>query len=440
VDSGVLELLHIDDDLVDQRMVERALRDAPAPVRLTQALTLDDGTRALESGDFHVVLLDLDLGLHRDLEALEELQARGFRHPIVVIIEERCPERRAALARAGAADVIVRSEIDGPNLWRLTSQAAARAARDSDDAGVTLVAELSTPPMSFEAGDEVGPYVVEAVIGQGGMSTVYRVRHHRTNALHALKIVTAGRTVASARVELEATIQAAVLHPNVVPATDVIEISDEHIGLVMQYVAGPSLYEWATHRLRTGPERMSVLRQVVKGVRSMHVRGFIHRDLKPSNVLLERTRKGDWIARVADFGIAKVIGVEPQGGPLTLPGSMLGTPGYIAPEQIEDASQVTERADIFSLGCLVYLLCCGRPAFRGSTSIGLMMKIRMGEYVPPLEVRPDLPDRLVRVIEWALVVDPALRLPDCTTLLEGLAAVDDSALPLVRVDPTTTPD
>ena len=430
-DSSPLRVLHIDDDRVDHHIVARALRAASAPVVLRHALAIEEVSRPVT--DVDVILLDLELGLHRGLDSIEQVRTLAPAVPIVVLTDqEGASLPRAVLAR-GAEDFVRKSDLLGPLLWRvLTAAVERRNEPDRRAAHATLTPELGDPTPA-QTGDVVGDYVLERTLGRGGMAVVHRVRHRRTGALYALKVLSPRG--GGARHELEATIQASMNHHNVVRSLEMIELPDERVGIVMEYVAGPTLFEWARHAPRSGRQRMAVLRGIVRGVHAMHAHGIVHRDLKPSNVLLA-PHDGTWTAKVADFGIAKAAGLTVASRPLTEPGAFLGTPGYVAPEQIDDASAVSPRADVFGLGCLAYLLLCGRPAFVASTPFGLLLQIRNNQYDAPQELRPDLPDMLARMIEWALVVDPSLRLPDCATLLARLDEVDPDSLPTIWVDPT----
>jgi serine/threonine-protein kinase len=152
----------------------------------------------------------------------------------------------------------------------------------------------------------------------------------------------------------------------------------------------------------------------------------VHRDLKPGNVLMEDTEKGP-VPKVADFGLAKVRLDDPIGDPetytlwddrvpLTRSGAALGTPEYMAPEQVRDAAKVDARADLFSLGCILYELACGKQAFSGDV-VDVYKAVTDGRYVPPEELAPELPDAVVVAIHSLLSVDADARLATCDQLL-----------------------
>jgi serine/threonine protein kinase len=264
----------------------------------------------------------------------------------------------------------------------------------------------------LKPGQEVDRYVVEAIIGAGGTATVYKVRHRELDTAYALKVLSLLSPSIRRRTLQEGKVQASLKHPNIVAVYDVLEIADAP-GLLMEYVQGPSL-EVALERFKFTPQQAEVLfRGILEGVREAHNFGLVHRDLKPANVLLADTAKGV-VPKVTDFGIAKVV--ENDGGNHTRAGVAMGTPQYMAPEQIRDARSVDARADIFSLGCLLYELLTHRRAFPYDDIVKVYNAVCDGEFVPPRELVPDLAPRLENAILGCLVVDRDRRIPDCATL------------------------
>ena len=290
-------------------------------------------------------------------------------------------------------------------------------------------------------GQTIDRYTVEAVIGQGGMAVVYRVRHTRLGSRHALKVLSVARPNVRKRLLREGRVQAELHHPNVVSVSDVLDVNGTP-ALLMEYVDGPSL-EWVLQRKKlTLNEKLAVFRAVCSGVAEAHQRGLVHRDLKPSNVLLARRSDGV-IPKVTDFGIAKLI----QG--TTSPSATgsqvaMGTPSYMAPEQIRDARSVDQRADIFSLGAMLYELSTGRRPFDGPDVLAILNSVASASYQPPLERCPDLPPHIAGVIDGCLIVDPEQRLPDAFTLIDrigGREGLNGRTIPLVALlddaDPAT---
>lgn len=271
--------------------------------------------------------------------------------------------------------------------------------------------------MNVQPGETLDRYRVERVLGEGGMATVWKVQHQQLRTMHAMKVLRAAWGATSERLLLEGRVQARLHHPNIVTVTDVVEVFGSP-GLVMEFVAGPTL-EALMEDSRLSLEEADVLvRGILSGVAAAHAEGLIHRDLKPSNVLLAFTR-GGISPKVADFGIARALGSEnASDARQTRTGFAMGTPGYMAPEQIRDAKNVDARADIFALGCICYEMVTGRPPFSGKDTFDLFTAVCAGRFAPPASLRPDLPERMERAILGALEVEPEDRIANCDVMLE----------------------
>jgi len=270
----------------------------------------------------------------------------------------------------------------------------------------------------LSAGQVVDRYEVQALLGQGGMAAVYRVRHTQLQVDRALKVLTIGHPGVRQRLLLEGRVQASLSHPNVVSVTDVLEVGGQP-GLLMEYIEGPSLQQWLEAHRPSLDEALSLFRDIATGVGYAHQRDLIHRDLKPANVLILR-RGQELVAKVADFGLAKVVADEMGDTGNTRTGIGMGTPSYMAPEQIRDAKRVDKRGDIFALGSILYELCTGQRAFGGDDILAQLAAVAAGDHVPPRQLAPDLPDAVVDVIEHCLQVDREDRMPSCDALLQAL--------------------
>ncbi len=271
--------------------------------------------------------------------------------------------------------------------------------------------------MLLNVGDEVERYTVEGFLGRGAMAEVYRVRHRTLKTTHALKVLMLASARIRERLIQEGQVQAQIRHPNVLSVTDVLDVQGAP-GLLMELVEGPTLEEWLHQERPSLPQAEAMFRGVLAGVGEAHALGLVHRDLKPANVLVARTARGP-VPKVADFGLAKVL-AEAEGGGMhrTRSGSALGTPAYMAPEQIRDAKRVDHRADIFSLGCILYEVCVGRRPFDGEDLLSVFNQVASGRYEPA----PHLPERIQRAIAGALLVEREARIPSCDVfeaVLEG---------------------
>ncbi len=266
-------------------------------------------------------------------------------------------------------------------------------------------------PGSLEPGELVDRYEIQGVLGTGASGIVYRVRHRTLGTVHALKVLTWAHPQLQARLLSEGRAQASVHHPNVVPVTDLLEVSGAP-ALLMDLVEGPSLERWLEEHRPDIPEAEALFRAILAGVEAAHARGIVHRDLKPANVLMERTADG-WTPRVTDFGLAKWT--ESDLG-LTRTGMTMGTPGYMAPEQIRCARTVDHRADIFALGCLLYELLTGEAPHAGTDPLTVMNAVAEGQVRPVQTLVPRLPRRLLNAVRWSMAREVEERAPTCAAL------------------------
>lgn len=267
-------------------------------------------------------------------------------------------------------------------------------------------------------------YEVLTELGSGATGVVYRVRHTTLGTIHALKVLAWAHPQLQARLLSEGRAQASVHHENIVMVTDLLEV-DGLPALLMEVVDGCDLEEWLEHQEPSVAEVEGLFRQILDGVAAAHSRGIVHRDLKPANVLM--ARDGDrWVPKVTDFGLAKWV--EGDLG-LTNTGITMGTPHYMAPEQIRNAREVDHRADIFALGCLLYQMLSGRLPHDGPDALAVLNTVASGD-VPPIEqVCPDVPPRLAHVVRASMAVDPDDRLQTCADVR---ACLDGTRVPLGR--------
>ena len=254
--------------------------------------------------------------------------------------------------------------------------------------------------MDLRTGMVVDRYIIEGLLGKGGMAYVYRVRHRQLSSLHALKVLNLRRADIRERLVQEGRIQSTLNHPNVVTVTDLVDISGAP-GLIMEYVQGPTLHELLGRgRLSLG-QVDGLARGILKGVAAAHAHSLVHRDLKPANILLANVG-GELVPKVADFGLAKALAEDDALEHPTRSGAILGTPAYMAPEQIHGARHVDARSDVFSLGTLLYELVTGRRPFSNADPLALLQQISDGRYQAVAELRPETPARMITAIERAL--------------------------------------
>jgi serine/threonine protein kinase len=266
----------------------------------------------------------------------------------------------------------------------------------------------------------LGRYEIVRKLGQGGMGTVYLARDASLQRLVALKVIAGMREVGGSqfvRFQREAMAAARLSHPGIVQIYDLGE-QEGVLYLTLEYVGGGSL----SHLLRTegpmAPERTArLLLQLAQAVQAAHDEGIIHRDLKPSNVLL--TENGT--PKISDFGLAKLIDqINEDEGAATRLGEALGTPAYMAPEQVRGELDSIEGAtDVYGLGTIFYECLTGHRPFRGESSA---VAYQIVEQSPPSprQSRPDVPISLERICLKCLEKDPGNRYAGADDLARAL--------------------
>ena len=269
-----------------------------------------------------------------------------------------------------------------------------------------------------------GRYELEALVGTGGMSSVYRAHDRVLDRKVALKVLHQQLTSEDEYVERfrrEARMVAGLLHQNIVTVIDRGEDGGSPF-IVFEFVDGENLKQLVS---REGPlpvdRAVEIAMQIARGLAFAHTNGYVHRDVKPQNVLLN----GDGEAKVTDFGIARSLDVK-RG--VTQTGTVLGTSDYIAPEQAQ-GQRVDEHTDVYSLGIVLYELLTGKVPFSGDNFVAVAMQ-HINETAPPVStLRPEVPPRLDAAVSRALAKRPEDRFPtmaafgrELETCLEELRA------------------
>jgi serine/threonine protein kinase len=261
--------------------------------------------------------------------------------------------------------------------------------------------------MTTRIGTRLGRYEIDAEVGGGAMGAVYRARDQQIDRLVAIKtIALIGQELDEdrgyrERFVLEARAAGRLSHPGIVTVFDVGEEAETGVPyIVMEYVAGRSLNKiLAGNRKLPLGAALRLTQELAEALNYAHAQGVIHRDIKPANILVTT----DGHAKIADFGIAKLNQAH-----LTLPGQVLGSPAYMAPEQLSGEG-VDARSDLFSLGVILYTLLTGYRPFQGNSATTVCFKVVNHEPLPVTDLDSELPPELGIIVSRAMAKNPAER-------------------------------
>jgi eukaryotic-like serine/threonine-protein kinase len=258
-------------------------------------------------------------------------------------------------------------------------------------------------------------FVLERVAGSGGMGTVYRAVDQVSRAPVAFKVLRSASQDAASRFAREVRILSGLRHPGIVRYIADGRTDDGELWLAMEWLEGESLSQRLPQGL-SATESVDLVRRVAEALGAAHERGVIHRDLKPSNLfLVDRDLER---VKVLDFGVARMSDTS-----ATRTGVMIGTPGYMAPEQARGERNVGARSDVFALGCLLFECLTGKPPFVGDNVMAILAKVLLEDAPRVGVVRTDLPEALDDLVARTLSKSPEQRPRDGTQLASELAAL-----------------
>jgi serine/threonine protein kinase len=289
-------------------------------------------------------------------------------------------------------------------------------------------------------------------IGEGGMGVVYRAQDEKLQRVVALKVLPPERLIDEERrlrFLREARTAAAVTHPNIAVVHEIDE-SDGVVFIAMEFIEGKTLLAAIGGKPMPLREALRLGVQMAEGLAAAHHVRVMHRDLKPDNVIVTH----DGRVKILDFGLAKLLEERKEPAPgeesklatisdeMTQAGRVLGTASYMSPEQARGLA-VDARSDLFSFGIILYEMVTGKPPFRGSTSIDTLTAILREQPVPAVQLNPEVPAELERIITKCLEKDPGERYQDGRDLVVDLRKVkrDTESQPLRRAEasaPVTT--
>ncbi len=284
----------------------------------------------------------------------------------------------------------------------------------------------------LEASSRFGDYELLGEIARGGMGVVFKARQVKLNRIVAVKMILAGQLASEEDVRRfysEAEAAAKLDHPGIVPVFEVNEIQGRHY-FSMGFVEGRSLHERASRGPLPQREAAEIVRQVARAVHYAHQQGVVHRDLKPRNILLA----ADGTPKVTDFGLAKRVD---GGSDLTMSGQILGTPGYMPPEQAAGRlDAVGPHSDVYSLGGVLYCLLTGRPPFQSSSIVETIKQVLETPPASPRLLNPAIDRDLETVCLKCLEKDPAHRYASAAELADELGRyLDGEPIKALRIGP-----
>ncbi len=285
--------------------------------------------------------------------------------------------------------------------------------------------------MALISGTKLGPYDIQSLLGSGGMGEVYRARDSRLGRIVAIKVLPTSFSADVDRLQRfmqEARSAAALNHPNIL---SIFDIGEEHGApyIVSELLEGQTLRE----RIRVGPlssrKAIDYAVQVARGLAAAHEKGIVHRDLKPENLFLTNDER----VKILDFGLAKLTRPETDGDAdaataqvNTEPGQIMGTVGYMSPEQVR-GKPADHRSDIFAFGSILYEMLSGQHAFRGESPVDTMSAILKEEPADLSETARNVPLVLERLVRHCLEKNPAQRFQSAGDLAFNLEALTDTS-------------
>ena len=288
--------------------------------------------------------------------------------------------------------------------------------------------EFVVPEPDLQPGEQVGEFIVEGKLGEGGFGVVFKAAHPVIGKLVAIKVL--NRQYSSnpqmvSRFVAEARAVNQIRHRHIIDIFSFGQLADGRQYYVMELLSGKTLDLYLQERRRLPlAEAMPILRAVARALDAAHAKGIAHRDLKPENIFIAIDDDGTPFPKLLDFGIAKLFAEGQPRRHKTRTGAPMGTPYYMSPEQCR-GRDISERTDIYSFGILAYQLLTGKLPFEGEDFMEILLKQLTEQPVPPSQIEPDLPVSIDRGIAWMMMKDAVKRPPNLVT---GMRALEDAAL------------
>jgi serine/threonine protein kinase/ActR/RegA family two-component response regulator len=431
MNDAVQTLLVVDDNEMNRDLLSRRLERKGFRV-----LTAVDGLQALDTiagSAVDLVLLDVMMPGVTGLDVLRAV--RETRSPVelpVIMVTAKDESSDIVQALELGANDYVTKPIDFPVVLarvqtqlRLKTGATTQAVPGPPHAPAMPpgAAAMDVKPAAVLA----GKYRIESKLGSGAFGVVYRATHVALDHPVAVKILqhnvllSDDRSDALARFRREGISTCRVNHPNAVTVID-FGVTDNGVAyLVMELLEGKTLAEALKEQGTFSPSRcLEILAPICAVLEEAHASGVVHRDIKPANIFLHGIR-GEEIVKVLDYGIAKLVGsASDEHATMTMEGSLLGTPAYMAPERVSN-KPYDGRADVYSVGVMLYQMLVGHPPFKAQDPVALAVQQMNAAPPPPRDVNPDIPSAVEAVVLEALTKDPELR-PTASLLAQRFAS------------------
>jgi len=300
----------------------------------------------------------------------------------------------------------------------------------NDSGGGGYVPVLGEDDSDLQPGQQVGEYVVDGKIGEGGFGSVFKATHPLIGKQAAIKVLHrqfSAQAGMVSRFVSEARAVNKIRHRHIIDIFAFGQLEDGRHYYIMEYLAGLPLDEHLTARGRlTIAEAIPILRAIARALDAAHSKGIAHRDLKPENIFLVEEDDGTMYPKLLDFGIAKLLGGQSPQEHKTATGAPIGTPYYMSPEQCR-GRDVDHRTDIYAFGVVAYHMLTGMVPFDGEDYMDILMAQIGQEAAPPTSLAPDLPPSVDQGIAWMLKKDPAERPPNLVTAVRALEDAASSA-------------
>jgi CheY-like chemotaxis protein len=423
-------ILVVDDLPANRDLMARRLERSG--FRVLSASSGPEALDLLRHRPVDLVLLDIMMPGMTGIEVLRTLRVSEATRtlPVIMVTAKTDSEDVVEALSLGANDYVTKP-VDYPvALARIRKELRAREAAAAPPPPV----EPTNPAQAVPGTVLAGRYRLESLIGGGSFGTVFRALHLELDREIAVKILATSAGTdpeALARFRREGISACRIQHPNAVAVLDFGVNPGGVAYLVMELLHGHSLEKELEDRGQIPPHRtVEIAVPVASALAAAHDAGVLHRDVKPSNVFLHQTPQGE-VPKILDFGIAKVVGEAAIGQNLTVDGSLLGTPAYMAPERFR-RGPYGPKSDVYSLGAMLYEMLSGRLPFIPSTADPLaLVAMQAEEDPPPLRLRcPDVSPALEGLVRSALNRNPDSR-PSAEELSRRLAlAVADPFTPL----------